>query len=92
MPIGSDEVVELRHLEALAVEHLVLEEDHRVRVADGGLEQALGVGGAVGRDTFRPGQWAYQAAYSWLCWAATRAAAPLGPRNTIGQPIWPPDM
>ena len=24
--------------------------------------------------------------------AATRAAAPLGPRNTIGQSIWPPDI
>ncbi len=25
-------------------------------------------------------------------WAATRLAAPLGPRNTIGQRIWPPDI
>ena len=58
-----DEVVELRHLEALAVEDLVLEEDHRVRIADRRLEQALGVGGACrarppsGREC-----WPYQAA------------------------------
>ena len=25
-------------------------------------------------------------------WAATRAAAPFGPRKTMGLPIWPPDM
>ena len=43
-------VLDLRHVELLAVEHLVLEEDHRVRVADRGLQQALGVGGVVGRD------------------------------------------
>ena len=48
LPIGSDEVVELGHVEALAVEHLVLEEHDRVGIADRGLEQALGVGGAVG--------------------------------------------
>ena len=48
LPIGSDEVVELGHVEALAVEHLVLEEHDRVGIADRGLEQALGVGRAVG--------------------------------------------
>ena len=35
---------------------------------------------------------AYHAAKFWLCWAATLAAAPLGPRNTIGQCILPPDI
>ena len=44
------EIVELRHVEGLAVEDLVLEEDDRVRIADRGLEQALGVGGRVGLD------------------------------------------
>jgi len=35
-----------RHVERLAVEDFVLEEDHRIGIADRGLEQALGVGGA----------------------------------------------
>ena len=34
----------------------------------------------------------YQAVKSWLCCAATRAAGPLGPRNTIETSTWPPDM
>ena len=39
-----------RHLEALAVEKLVLQKDHRVGVADGGLQQPLGVARRIGRD------------------------------------------
>jgi hypothetical protein len=35
---GDDEIVELRNLEALAIEQLVLEEDHRRRIADRSLE------------------------------------------------------
>jgi hypothetical protein len=42
--------------------------------------------------TLRPGTWAYHAAKHWECWAPTPAAAPLGPRNTIGQEICPADM
>ena len=45
-----------------------------------------------GATTLRPGTCAYQDAYSWLCCAATRAAAPFGPRKTMGQPSWPPDI
>ena len=37
-----------------------------------------------GEMTLSPGQWLYHAAKHWECWAATPAAAPLGPRNTIG--------
>ena len=47
---------------------------------------------ADGRPTFRPGTWLYQAAKHCECWAATPAAAPLGPRNTIGQLMVPADM
>jgi hypothetical protein len=43
----QDEVVELRHRHRLPVEDLVLEEDDRVRVADGGLEQAFRVSRCV---------------------------------------------
>ena len=43
-------IVELRHVEMLAVEQLVLEEHDRVVGADRGLEQALGVGRAVRAD------------------------------------------
>ncbi len=44
------EIVELRHVEMLAVEDLVLEEDDRVQIADRRLEQALGVGRRIGLD------------------------------------------
>ena len=42
---------------ALAVEVLVLDEDHRVVVADRRLEQALGVARGRGTATSRPGTW-----------------------------------
>ena len=45
-----------------------------------------------GATTFNPGQWEYQLEKSWLCWAATCDAAPLGPLKTIGQLICPPDI
>ena len=38
----------------MRVEHLVLEEDHRVVVADGLDEQALGVVGRRGHDDLQP--------------------------------------
>src|SRR3546814_5723059 len=43
-----DVIVELRHLEAAAVENLVLQHQHRVGIADRRLDQALEVGRAVG--------------------------------------------
>ena len=46
----EDEVLIGRDVEGLAVEHLVFEEDDRIGVFDGGAQQALGVGGAVGRE------------------------------------------
>ena len=45
----------LGHLAALAVERLVLDEDHRVVVADGGLQQPLASAGVLGTATSRPG-------------------------------------
>ena len=44
-----DPVLDLRHFEALAVENLVLEEDHRIGIADRRLEQALGIGRRIGQ-------------------------------------------
>ena len=41
-------VLDLGDLEALAVEDLVLEEDHGVRITNGGLQEALRISGAVG--------------------------------------------
>ena len=38
-------IVELRHVEMLAVEDFVFEENHRIGIADRRFEQALGVGG-----------------------------------------------
>ena len=34
---------------------------------------------SYGLMTFKPGQWPYQAAKHWECWAATPAAQPFGP-------------
>jgi len=45
-----------------------------------------------GAITLRPGQCAYHAAKHCECWAATPAAAPFGPRKTIGTLICAPDM
>ena len=50
LPIGTMKSAIVGHREALAVDHLVLEEDHRIGIADRRFEQALGVGGGVGRD------------------------------------------
>ena len=41
-------IVDLRHIEGAAVKDLVLEEDHRVGIADRRFEQALGVGRGIG--------------------------------------------
>ncbi len=52
---GQHEVIELRHLEALPVEDLVLKEDDGFGSRDRGLEQALGIGGRVGRNDLEAG-------------------------------------
>ena len=51
---GHDEIVELRNRSRHAVKHFVLQEHDRVRIADGRLEQALGVGGGRGCDHLEP--------------------------------------
>ena len=48
-------IVELRHLAGMAVQHLVLEEDHGVGIADRGLQQALVVGRRIRRDHLQAG-------------------------------------
>ena len=55
MPSGIDEVVVVGDLALHVVEHLALDEDDRVVVADRGLEQALGVGGRGGRHDLQAG-------------------------------------
>ena len=50
-----DIVLDLRHIELDAVHHLVLEEDDGVGIADGGLQQALGIGGVIGGDDLQAG-------------------------------------
>ncbi len=45
---GNGEIIHLGHVEGLAVEDLVFKEDDRVRVADRGFQQALGVGCRIG--------------------------------------------
>jgi hypothetical protein len=48
--------------------------------------------GVDGITTTSPGTCAYQLSKAWECWAATWAAAPEGPRMTMGQRTCPPDM
>ena len=48
--------------------------------------------GVEGITTTSPGMWTNQLSNACECCAATWAAAPDGPRITIGQRIWPPDM
>ncbi len=52
---GLHVVLPVGHLAPLAVERLVLDEDHGVLVADRGLQQALGVGGGGGGGDEQPG-------------------------------------
>ena len=47
---------------------------------------------SYGATTFSPGMDMYHAAKHCECCAPTPAAAPLGPRNTIGQEMVPADM
>ena len=46
----QNKIVELGHRRGMAVEDFVFQEDHRIGIADRGLQQALGVGGIRGRD------------------------------------------
>ena len=48
-------IVEFRHLAGMAVQHFVFEEDHRIGIADRGLQQALVVGGRKRRDHLQAG-------------------------------------
>ena len=52
---GQHEIVDLGHREGAAIDDLVFQEDHRIGIADRGLEQALGVGGGIRRDHFHAG-------------------------------------
>ena len=63
----------------LAVEQLVLEEDDRVVGADRGLEQALGVGRAIGRDHDQPGHVRVPAAVILAVLGADAAGGAVGP-------------
>ena len=51
-------VVEVRHREARSVKQFMLQEDDRVRVAYGGLEQAFGISGIVRGDDLEAGHMA----------------------------------
>ena len=90
---GQDEIVDLRHVEGAAIDDFVFQEDHRIGIADRGFQQALGVGGEIGRDHFQAGHTGRTRRNNPGCAGRRRATpAPLGPRNTMGQLIWPPDM
>ncbi|MCY1227703.1 hypothetical protein D9M72_399890 [compost metagenome] len=52
------EIVKLRHFKGVTVEDFVFEEDDRVRVADRGLQQTLGVGCRIGHDDLEAGDMA----------------------------------
>ncbi len=87
------EVLALGHLALPRVHQLRLEEHHGVVVADGGLQQPLGVSGRRREPRpSGPGTCAYSDCSACECWAARYSAGPLGPRKTIGTRNWPPDM
>ncbi len=56
------------------------------------LRSPLASYGVDGAATFNPGTWAKKLCSACECWAARYSAGPLGPRNTMGTGIWPPDM
>ena len=89
----DQEVRIVRHLALHGVERLALDEDDRIVVADGGLEQALGVGRRRRPHHLEPGHVRRSTSPSTAS-AARRAAraGPPGPRNTIGTLNWPPDI
>ena len=97
-----DEVLLLRHfrrqVEAArllatlaAVEELVLEEEHGIVVANGALEQALGVVGVGDADDLEPRD-VHEVALGLCPCCAPRFVAPTGARITSGTETLPPDM
>ena len=88
----QDVIVQLRHVEMLAVEQLVLEEDDRVVAADRRLQQALGVGRAVRRDDDEARNAGIPGPVVLAVLSADTRCGSVRTRNTIGQRIWPPDM
>ena len=99
LPIGTTKSSSVRHLEGLAVEDLVLEEDHRVRVADRRLQQALGVGRRLGRHHLQARAMARTRPHSPGCAGRRRAPPRRSGRGTrsgspSGRPTcrasWPP--
>ena len=52
---GDREVIHVRHFEGAAIEYLVLEEDHRVRIADCALQKSLCIGGRIRLHDFQTG-------------------------------------
>ncbi len=87
-----NDVVALGHLALRPVEHLALEEDHRVVVPDGRLQQALRVVRRRRRHDLQARDVAYHDSSDCECCAASWCAAPPGPRTTSGILNWPPDM
>ena len=76
-----------------AVERLVLEEEHGVRVADRRLQQQLGVVGAwTGATILMPGKGSSQEVAAWECCAANPMPPPCAERTTSGSSSCPPDM
>src|SRR5690606_27613933 len=55
------------------------------------LSSPLASAGSIQLITFSPGVLAIQASNIWECCCANWPADPDGPRNTMGQPYWPPD-
>ena len=48
-------IIEHRHFKTLAVENFVFKENHRIRIADGGFQQALRVRCRIGHYHFEAG-------------------------------------
>jgi hypothetical protein len=80
------------HLALGGEQRLVLEEHHRVGVADRGRQQPTTSAGVDGATTLRPGIIMHQFSTDWECWAPKRLPPPLAVRTTTGTDTWPPVM
>ncbi len=89
---GQNPVIHLRHIEGLAVEDLVLEEDDRVFVADRGLQEALRIRCGIGLDHLEAGDLAVPRRIILAVLGGHARRRPVRATEDDGQPNWPPDM
>ena len=89
---GYDMIDVIRDFEALAVEQLVLQKNDGIGIADRDPEQPLRVGRRIGRDHLETRHMAVPTRITLGMLSRDPGGWPVGPRNTMGQALQPPDM